>query len=106
MPKTFFVVRAVVADAAQRAAFDGRYSNDHLPWAMKVFGAEKGWRFWSETDPSVHQATYQFADRATVERAVNSEGMKELVADFDRAWPAVTRSREIFTLVEEAAGRE
>jgi hypothetical protein len=32
--------------------------------------------------------------------------MKALVADFDRAWPAITRSREIFTLVEEAPGRE
>jgi hypothetical protein len=106
MAKTFFVVRAVVADASQRAAFDQWYCKDHLPWAMDVFGAEKGWRFWSESDPSVHQATYQFADLAAVERAVNSDGMKALVADFDRAWPAITRSREIFTLVEEAAGRE
>ncbi|HEX2216647.1 MAG TPA: hypothetical protein VHG27_08160, partial [Xanthobacteraceae bacterium] len=62
MPKAFFIVRSVVPDASQRQAFDDWYRTDHLPWAMKVFGAEKGWRFWSETDPSVHQASYQFAD--------------------------------------------
>jgi hypothetical protein len=104
MAKTFFVVRAVVPDADQRAAFDAWYRDEHLPEAMKVFQAEKGWRFWSETDLSVHQATYQFDDRPAVERAVNSDGMKALVADFDRAWPSVTRTREIFRLVEEAGG--
>ncbi len=101
----FFVVRAVVPNAEKRAEFDAWYSGDHLPWAMKVFGADKGWRFWSESDSSVHQATYQFADKAEAERAVNSEGMKELVADFDRAWPDVKRSREMFTLVEEVDGK-
>jgi hypothetical protein len=101
MAKTFFVVRAVVSDAGQRAAFDTWYRDEHLPQAMAVFQAEKGWRFWSETDPSVHQATYQFDDRAAVDRAVNSAGMKALVADFDRAWPTVTRTREMLRLVEE-----
>ena len=32
--------------------------------------------------------------------------MKRLIADFDRDWPGVPRSREVFTLVDEidAAG--
>ena len=104
MPKAFFVVRAVVPDAAKRQGFDDWYRTEHLPQAMAVFGAEKAWRFWSETDPSVHQATYQFADKDAADRAINSDGMKGLVADFDRAWPAVTRSREVFTLVEKIDG--
>jgi hypothetical protein len=29
--------------------------------------------------------------------------MKRLVADFDKAWPGVPRTREITTLVEEYA---
>ena len=103
MPKCFFVVRAVVTDPAKRAAFDEWYRKDHLLQAVEIFGAEKGWRFWSESDPAVHQATYQFADRAALDRGtdLNSEGMKGLIAQFDRDWPGVARSREIFTLVDE-----
>src|SRR5688572_3101286 len=85
MAKSFLVVRATVADAARRAAFDEWYHKEHLPQAMAVFNAEKGWRFWSVTEPSAHQATYQFADRAAADRAVNSAGMRALIAEFDRA---------------------
>jgi hypothetical protein len=104
MHKTFLVVRANVADPAQRAAFDDWYRREHLPQALEVFGAEKGWRFWSETDPTAHQATYQFADRAALDRAVSSAGMKTLVAEFDRAWPGISRTREVFRLVDERDG--
>jgi hypothetical protein len=104
MPKCFYVVRATVSDPARRAAFDAWYHTEHLPQAVAAFGAEKGWRFWSETDPSVHQATYQFADRAALDRVVNSEAMKRLIADFDRDWPGIPRTREIFTLVDECDG--
>jgi hypothetical protein len=51
---TYFIVRATVTDPAQRAAFDAWYSREHLPDAVKTFGAQKAWRFWSESDPAVH----------------------------------------------------
>src|SRR6187401_2860848 len=98
---TFFIVRATIADPARRAAFDAWYKNEHLPDAARSFGAEKAWRFWSETDPAVHQATYQFADRAALDRGTRPENMTRLVADFDRAWPQIKRSREIMTLAQE-----
>jgi hypothetical protein len=104
MPKCFLVVRAVISDASRRAAFDDWYRREHLPQAMEIFRAEKGWRFWSETDPSVHQATYQFDNRAAADRAINSAGMKAMIAEFDRVFPGVTRTREVFTLVEERDG--
>ena len=96
MPKSFLVVRATVADPAKRDAFDTWYRDEHLRWAVKTFGAEKGWRFWSDTDPSVHQAAYQFAERAAAERATDlkSEGMKALVAHFDRDWPALPNAED------------
>ena len=72
---------------------------------MQIFGAEKGWRFWSETDPSAHQATYRFADRAAVDRALNSAGMKALIAEFDRAWPGIPRTREVLVLAQEVDGQ-
>jgi hypothetical protein len=98
---TFFIVRAIVPDPAQRAAFDRWYAEEHLPDAAKSFGAAKAWRFWSESDPSVHQATYQFADRAALDRGTRPENMTRLVADFDKAWPHIKRSREIMTLAQE-----
>lgn len=36
------------------------------------------------------------------ERAVNSDDMKRLVADFNRDWPEVTRTRDLLVLAEEA----
>ena len=103
MPAAFFVVRATVADPAKRAAFDVWYSKEHLPDAAKSFSVANAWRFWSLADPSLHQATYQFADEAALDRAMNSADMKRLVADFNRDWPDVTRTRETFVLAEEFA---
>jgi hypothetical protein len=101
MPAAFFVVRATVSDPAQRAAFDAWYSKEHLPDAAKAFGVTKAWRFWSVSDPALHQATYQFADQAALHRILAGDAMKALVAEFDRAWPQVKRTREIFVLAEE-----
>lgn len=101
MSKCLFIVRATVADAAKRAAFDAWYRDEHLPDAVKSFGAQKAWRGWSDTDPAVHIATYQFADRASLDRATAPEAIRRLVADFDKAWPGVSRSREIVTVAEE-----
>jgi hypothetical protein len=103
MPSAYFVVRATVADPAKRAAFDRWYSKEHLPDAVKSFRAEKAWRSWSVSDPSVHVASYQFADQAALDRAMNGDDMKRLVADFNRDWPDITRTREIFVLAEEFA---
>jgi hypothetical protein len=101
MPIAVFVVRATVSDASKRQAFDAWYSREHLPDAVKSFGATKAWRYWSFSEPSLHQAMYQFPDKAALERAINSEDMKRLIADFNRDWPDVTRTREMLVLAEE-----
>jgi hypothetical protein len=103
MPTTYFIVRATISDPGKRAAFDAWYKNEHLPDAATSFGAQKAWRFWSETDPAVHIAQYQFADRAALDHGT-APHLKRLVADFDKAWPGVPRTREIATLAEEWAG--
>ncbi len=100
MPAAMFVVRATVADAAKREAFDHWYRDVHLPDAVKSFGVRKAWRFWSLTDPAVHQALYQFDDVATMECAVGGDAMQRLIADFNRDWPDVTRTRESFVVAE------
>jgi hypothetical protein len=101
MPAAFFVVRATVADADKRAAFDKWYSTEHLPDAVRSFGAKKAWRFWSLSSPAVHQATYQFDDEAALDRAMKSDDLTRLIADFNRDWPDVPRTRDTFVLVEE-----
>ena len=101
MPKAHFIVRATVADAAKRQAFDAWYSREHLPDAVKSFGAVKAWCYWSATEPSLHQAMYQFPDKPALDRAIEGPDMKRLVADFNRDWPDVTRTRDVLVLAEE-----
>lgn len=92
----FLVVRAVLSEAADRARFDRWYEAEHLPDAVARFGARRGWRCWSLTDPSVHCAFYEFDDAERARAVLDSPELGALVAEFDRAWGAsVTRTREI-----------
>ena len=101
MPLAYFVVRATVADPAKRAAFDQWYATEHLPDAAKAFGVDRARRFWSAGDPALHVAMYEFADQAALDRVMSGEALKALVAEFNRCWPDVPRTREILVLAEE-----
>jgi hypothetical protein len=104
MAKGCFVVRAEVPDIADRAQFEHWYATDHLPWAIKAFGAQRGWRCWSRSDPAVHYAFYEFADVAEAQARTGSDKIKPLVADFDRVWGnRVSRQREILEVAQEMA---
>ena len=98
--KAYFMVRAQVANEAERQKFDDWYANHHVPMAMERFRCEKGWRFWSRLDPSVHDALYQFSDVATLRTRLEEPGFKELVADFNQAWPNVPRTRDLVEAVQ------
>jgi hypothetical protein len=100
--KAYLMIRAQVANESDRAKFDHWYATHHLPLAMDKFRAEKGWRLWSRSDPSVHYALYQFSDMTTLRDRLASPDFKLLVADFDQAWPHVTRSRDMIETVQEA----
>jgi hypothetical protein len=104
MPATFFIVRAVVAPP-YRERFDHWYSTEHVPMALDVFKCRKAWRFWSEAEEGVHVAAYEFADSAALEAALASDGFKDMVAEFNAAWPeGVTRSWDKLRLVEAREG--
>ena len=91
-----FVVRAVVADPADRPGFDHWYETEHLPDAVAAFRARRAWRCWSRTDPAVHVAFYELATVDEVEALAGSPALGALVAEFDRVWGTrVSRSREI-----------
>jgi hypothetical protein len=103
MPAAFFVVRAIVTETGKRAAFDKWYETEHMPDAVRAFGVSKAWRFWSLDDPSLHQAMYRFDDEARLAATLNGDALKRLVADFNRDWPDVKRSRETLALAQEFA---
>lgn len=101
MPTSIFLVRAVV-EPSLRDKFDRWYADDHLPWACRVFKCQKAWRYWSSLERNVHYALYQFPDELTMDAALAGEGLKELIADFDRTWPqGVSRSRDKLVLAQE-----
>jgi hypothetical protein len=101
MPHAFFMVRAVV-EQPLRQKFDRWYTEHHLPMALAAFKAEKAWRFWSTAEAGVHYAVYRFADTARLDAALKGPRFKELIADFDQAWPSgVTRTRDMLELAEE-----
>ncbi len=43
---------------------------------------------------------YQFDAIDAMERAVGGDEMRRLIADFNRDWPDVTRTRESFVLAQ------
>jgi hypothetical protein len=100
--RTYFVVRAVIPDPADRAPFDRWYQQEHLPDAMRAFKVTHAFRAWNRTDPSVHCAFYEFPSVAAAEALGGTETIKALIAEFDAKWGTrVTRSREIFEVVDE-----
>lgn len=98
-----FFVRAIVAEA-DRAAFDRWYETEHLPDAMRAFGTDRARRGWSDADPGIHIAIYEFPTLDRARQIAAKDGSAEiqaLIAEFDRVWPNVTRSREILGVVQE-----
>ncbi|HEY7579292.1 MAG TPA: hypothetical protein VH855_17000 [Acetobacteraceae bacterium] len=96
----YLVVRAIVAEA-DRNDFDAWYRTEHLPDAIKAFKAERGWRAWSRSDPSVHYAFYQFPAVAAAQAITQSPAIRPLIAAFDDRWGnRVARTREIIEVVQ------
>jgi len=99
-----FMVRAQVIDASVRDDFDRWYRDEHLPDALKAFGARHAWRGWSAVDKLVHYAFYEFEDLASAQAIQGSPGFKRLVAEFDRAWGnKVARTRDVVNIIQAAS---
>ncbi len=101
----YLVVRAVVADPADRARFDHWYRTEHLPDALKAFNAVSAMRGWSTADPSVHTAYYRFDTLDAVQAVSESPAINALIAEFDRVWDTrVIRTRDIVLIEDELKG--
>jgi hypothetical protein len=107
----YLAVRAEVPEA-ERARFDHWYRTDHLPWALRVFGARRAWRCWSRSDTQaqdglgVHVAFYEFDSIEAAEAVSRSDAIRPLIADFDRVWGnGVTRRRAVLDVVQMLEGQ-
>jgi hypothetical protein len=95
-PAALLVVRAVVADPADREPFDRWYRDEHLPEARAAFAARRAWRGWSRREPSVHWAFYEFATLEAADAVPGSPALAALIEAFDRRWAGrVTRTRDL-----------
>ena len=102
MAGAWLVVRAVVADPADRAAFDEWYRHEHLPAAITAFSTRTAWRGWSTTDPAIHCAYYRFESLARLDAVMAGAEITALIAEFDRCWNGrVTRTREVLSVADE-----
>ena len=98
----YLVVRSVVSEPGDRTAFDAWYEGDHMPKALEILGAIEGWRFWSETDPSLHYAVYRYASLDKLHHR-NDAGRRALMSEYERTWPRVTRTREVLRMAGRTA---
>jgi hypothetical protein len=80
------LVRATLADLADKAPFNAWYEAEHLPMAVRLLGADTACRFWSARLPCAHYALYFFGSPARLTAALESRGYGELIAHFDAAW--------------------
>ncbi len=98
----YLIVRAEVAEA-DREAFDAWYQNEHLPDAVAAFKTVSAMRGWSDVDPGVHLAFYEFPDLARAREIAGSDAIKAMIKEFDRVWQdRVKRTREIVEIKHTA----
>lgn len=102
--KAFLQVRASVSNPDDRPGFDAWYRSHHLPLACARLKAEHAMRMWCCNDPSIHIALYRFPSLPFLEKRMSSEDLTLLLADFDTAWPHVTRTRELLVAAQELGG--
>jgi len=97
----YLIVRAEVEEAS-REAFDNWYETKHLPDAQRDFKAVSAMRGWSDVEPGVHLAFYEFRDLAAANAILDSDTIKEFIKEFDSHWEGkVTRSRETFEVIQK-----
>ena len=102
----YLIVRAEVPKG-EREHFERWYGEEHLPEAVATFRAIRAWRGWSEANPGVHLAFYEYPDLTRVHEVLRSDELKELIAEFDRMWGTrVTRAREVVTCTQMLFGAE
>tara|TARA_B100000676_G_scaffold313387_1_gene394126 strand:- start:1996 stop:2319 length:324 start_codon:yes stop_codon:yes gene_type:complete len=97
----YLIVRAEVEEGS-REGFDQWYETEHLPDAFRDFKAVSAMRGWSDVEPNMHTAFYEFPDLSTANAILNSKLIKEFIQEFDRHWKGkVKRTRDILSIQQK-----
>jgi hypothetical protein len=101
MATVLFVVKATITKD-QEAAFNRWYNEEHVPHFLQFKGAVSARRYKAlmGEDKYQYMAVYELADEATFERLMQSEHFKQLKAEYDKHFGAVSeRVRFAYTQV-------
>ena len=101
MATVLFVVKATITKD-QEEAFNRWYNEGHVPQFLRFPGAVSARRYKAimGEDKYQYMAVYELKDEATFHRLMDSEHMKELRADYDTEFGAVSeRARFAYTQV-------
>ena len=86
-----YVVRATIT-AEREAAFNKWYNEEHLPQVLRYNGAVSGRRYRKDVGEDRYQymAVYEFASEEVLQRFLASEALKDLRAEYDKHFGAVS----------------
>jgi hypothetical protein len=101
MATVLFVVKATIRKD-QEDAFNRWYNEEHCPQLLRFNGAVSARRYKAIMGEDTYQymAVYEFQDEPTFQRFMESDHLKELVAEYDQNFGAVSeRGRFAYTQV-------
>lgn len=101
MPTVLFVVKATIATDREEA-FNRWYNEEHVPQFLQFPGAVSARRYKAIMGEERFQytAVYELQDEATLRRLMDSQHMKQLRAEYDAHFGAVSeRARFAYTQV-------
>jgi hypothetical protein len=101
MPTVLFVVKATITKDRDEA-FNRWYNEEHVPQFLQFKGAVSARRYRAimGEDKYQYMAVYELQDEATFRRLMDGEHMKQLRADYDAKFGAVSeRARFAYTQV-------
>ena len=86
-----FVVRATITKDREDA-FNKWYNEEHLPQVLRYNGAISGRRYrqFAGGDKYDYMAVYEFASEEVLQRFLQSDALKELRAEYDKHFGAVS----------------
>ncbi len=86
-----FVVRATIRKDRE-AAYNKWYNEEHLPQVLRYNGAVSGRRYRHSCGEGKYEymAVYEFASEAVLQQFLQSDALKDLRAEYDKHFGAVT----------------
>jgi ketosteroid isomerase-like protein len=101
LPGALLIVKTTIT-AAQDAAFNHWYDEEHVPGMLQAAGVLSGRRYrqLSGDDGYQYAAVYGFEDRSSLRAFFRSDEFSALQADYDAKWPSEISTSAACTFVQ------